>query len=228
MTMRISLLLVSSYLVGSIPFGVIVGRAWRGVDVRKYGSGNIGFSNVLRVLGWQPASVVLLGDAAKGLIPMLVARAAFRAWNLREPDLWLLAVALAAILGHTFSVFLGFRGGRAVTTTGGVLLGLCWPAALIGLAIWLTLVGITRYISVGSMAAAASVPVYMLLSGRRWEWLAFWSAVAALVILRHTPNIRRLLSGTEAKIGQRVVGPGGVNDLASEPGRPESQGDGQD
>jgi len=201
---RLALLLIGTYMVGSVPFGVVVGRAWRGVDVRKYGSGNIGFTNVLRVLGWGPASVVLAGDALKGLLPVLVGRAMLRRWGLPEVDLWLLAVALAAILGHTFPVFLGFRGGRAVTTTGGTLLGLAWPAALIGLAVWLIVVGLTRYVSLGSMAAAVSVPIYMALAGRRWEWLVFWCAVAALVILRHLPNIKRLRAGTEAKLGQRV------------------------
>jgi glycerol-3-phosphate acyltransferase PlsY len=201
---RIALLLLGSYLVGSIPFGVIVGRLWRGVDVRKYGSGNIGFSNVLRVLGWKPAALVLLADALKGLAPVLVARSLLTAWAVPEVDLWLLAVAIAPILGHSFSIFIGFRGGRAVTTTGGVLLGLAWPAAAIALAIWLLLVGLTRYISVGSIAAAVAVPTYMVLSGKRWEWIVLWCAVGALIILRHLPNVGRLLSGTEIKIGQKV------------------------
>ena len=212
--MTLALLLICSYLVGSIPFGVMVGLAWRGVDVRKYGSGNIGFSNVLRVLGWQPAVIVLVGDAVKGLIPILVGRGLLARAGWAAADLWLLVVGLAAILGHSFSVFLGFRGGRAVTTTGGVLLGLCWPAALVGLAVWLAVVGATRYISAGSMAAAAAVPAYMLVAGKRWEWVGFWCAVAALVILRHVPNIKRLLAGTEAKIGQRVPPQEGAEDYA--------------
>jgi glycerol-3-phosphate acyltransferase PlsY len=202
---RIGILLLGAYVVGSIPFGIIVGRAWRGVDVRQYGSGNIGFANVLRVLGWGPAAVVLVGDALKGAAPLLVGRSLLQQWAVPDPELVLLAVGLAPILGHTFSVFLGFRGGRAVTTTGGVLLGLCWPAALIGLAVWLGAVGLTRYISVGSMAAAISVPAYMAASGARWEWIVFWVAIAALVIARHNANISRLLQGREAKIGQKVV-----------------------
>jgi glycerol-3-phosphate acyltransferase PlsY len=202
--MRVALLLMSAYLVGSIPFGVVIGQAWRGVDVRKYGSGNIGFSNVLRVLGWKPASVVLVGDALKGAIPVLAGRTLLRQWGVAEADLWLLAVGLAAILGHSFPVFLRFRGGRAVTTTGGVLLGLAWPAALMGLAVWLVVVWLTRYISAGSMAAALTVPIYMLLVGKRREWVVCWCAVAALVVLRHLPNIKRLFAGTEAKIGQRA------------------------
>jgi glycerol-3-phosphate acyltransferase PlsY len=200
----IALLLLCAYLIGSLPFGVIIGRAWRGVDVRKYGSGNIGFSNVLRVLGPGPASVVFVGDLLKGYAPVAAGRMLLVKWGTPELDLWLLALGLAPIVGHSFSVFLGFSGGRAVTTTCGVLLALAWPAAVIGLTIWIALVAATRYISVGSMVAALSVPTYMAVSGKRWEWLAFWSAVALLVVLRHMPNIKRLLAGTEAKIGQRA------------------------
>jgi len=202
--MPVCFLLIGAYLIGSIPFGVIVGRVLRGVDVRKYGSGNIGFSNVLRVLGPGPAAMVLIGDGIKGAAPVLLGRWLLRSWFVGDPDLWLLAVGFAPILGHSFSVFLGFGGGRGVATTGGVLAGLCWPAAAIGLLVWAVSVGVTRYISVGSMAAAASVPIYMALAGKRWEWTVFWCGVALLVVVRHLPNISRLLSGTEVKIGQRV------------------------
>jgi len=217
--MHIALLLTCGYLVGSVPFGVIVGRAWRGVDVRRFGSGNIGFSNVLRVLGPGPAAVVLLGDVLKGLIPVLAGRGLLASWSVPQPDLWLLAIALAPVLGHSFSVFLGFRGGRAVATTYGALLGMHWPAALLGVAVWLGAVAITRYISVGSITAAAAVPIYMALTGARWEWAVFWSLVAVLVIARHIPNLRRLRQGSESKIGQRV-------DLEGRPGGPsEGQSD---
>lgn len=202
--MRIALVIIGGYLVGSIPFGVIIGRAWRGVDVRQYGSRSIGFSNVLRVLGPGPAFVVLSGDVLKGAAPVLAGRALLRSWGLQGLDLWMLAVALAPILGHSFSIFLRFRGGRAVATALGVLLGMSWPAALISLAVWLALVGATRYISVGSMAACAAVPAYMALSRAPWQWTAFWAAVGLLIILRHIPNMGRLLKGTEAKIGQTV------------------------
>jgi len=117
-------------------------------------------------------------------------------------------VTVAPILGHSFSVFLAFRGGRAVATTCGALLGMCWPAGLVGLGTWGIVVGITRYISVGSIVAAASVPIYLAAIGVRWEWAAFWTFAAGLIILRHIPNLARLLQGTEVKIGQRVGVPG--------------------
>ena len=202
--MQIALLLLAEYVIGSVPFGVIVGRAWRGVDVRKYGSGNIGASNVLRVLGPGPAAVVFIGDALKGYVPVAAGRALLVTWGVPHVELWLLAVCLAPIVGHSFSIFLRFTGGRAVTTTCGVLLALALPVALIGLGVWVVVVAITRYISVGSIVAAASVPICMAASGKRWEWLVFWSAVALLVILRHIPNIRRLMSGTETRIWEKV------------------------
>ncbi len=204
MTIRLLAIIVGGYLVGSIPFGVIIGRAWKGVDIRQYGSGNIGFSNALRVLGWKPAAVVFIGDALKGIVLVVIGQALFRTWNVPRSDLWLLLVGLAPILGHSFSVFLRFRGGRAVTTTLGVLIGLCWQAALVALVSWLVVVAITRYISLGSITAAISVPTYMLLSGKSREWLILWSAVSLLVILRHLPNMKRLAKGTEVKLGERV------------------------
>jgi glycerol-3-phosphate acyltransferase PlsY len=204
--MGIAVLLLSSYLLGSIPFGVIVGRA-RGVDLRKHGSGNIGATNVLRLLGPGPAAVVMLGDVLKGLIPVVAGRYLLDrslAPATHQADLWLLAVALAPILGHTFSVFLKFRGGRAVATTLGVLLGMSWQAGLVGLGVFILVVTATRYVSVASVVASASVPVYLAAAGARPAWAAFWTAIASLIIARHIPNIARLLDGTEPKIGQRV------------------------
>ena len=149
--------------------------------------------------------LVFVADVLKGVIPVLGARWLFRAWSVPSPDLWLLAVALAPILGHTFSIFLGFRGGRAVATTLGVLLAMVWQAAAVGLGVWILVVAATRYISAGSIAAAVTVPVYLAIVGVRGEWAVFWTAVGALIILRHTPNLGRLLEGRETKIGERVT-----------------------
>jgi glycerol-3-phosphate acyltransferase PlsY len=202
--LRLAALALGSYLIGSIPFGVVIGRAWSGVDIREYGSGNIGFTNAFRVLGWKPASVVLIADVLKGFLPVFVARRVLAGGGLTSLDLWLLPIALAPILGHCFSPFLRFRGGRAISTTLGVLLGLAPGAGLCSLGVWLIAVAITRYVSVASLLAAVAVPVTVALTGSRWELIAFWSAVAALVIWRHRPNVTRLLAGTETKLGQRV------------------------
>ncbi len=201
--MRIALLIAGSYLLGSVPFGVMVGRL-RGVDVRRYGSGNIGFSNVLRVLGPGPASLVLIADVLKGAIPVCFGRYWVPSIVDAEPARWLLLVALAPIVGHTFSVFLGFRGGRAVATTLGALLGMNWLAGVVGLGVWILVVGVTRYISAASIVAASSVPIFMAVTGERLEWTIFWTAIAALIIARHIPNLGRLIEGTESKIGEKV------------------------
>jgi len=200
----IAIFLVCAYLLGSIPFGVIVGRA-RGVDIRRHGSGNIGATNVLRLLGPGPAVLVLVGDVLKGFLPVVAGGSLLRSWSMREPDLWLLAVALAPILGHTFSIFLRFHGGRAVAATLGALLGMSWQAGLVALGIFILVVAVTRYVSVASIIASASVPIYLALADARPAWAAFWTAIAALIIARHIPNIGRLLAGTEPKIGQRAA-----------------------
>jgi glycerol-3-phosphate acyltransferase PlsY len=149
----------------------------------------------------------MLGDVVKGLIPVVAGRCLLgRSLSpaTHQADLWLLAVALAPILGHSFSVFLRFKGGRAVATALGALLGMSWAAAVVGLGIWIAVVAVTRYISVASICASGSVPIYLALSGARPAWAAFWTAIAALIIARHIPNIGRLLEGTEPKIGERV------------------------
>jgi glycerol-3-phosphate acyltransferase PlsY len=197
-------LILGGYLLGSVPFGIIVGRVWRGIDIRQYGSGNIGFSNALRVLGWKAASAVFVGDVLKGFVPVFVGRRVLAAAHVPNAELYLLPVALGPILGHCFSVFLGFRGGRAIATTLGVLLGLAPIAGLCGLGMWLVVVAITRYISVASIAGSLTVPVVVAITGARWELIVFWCAIAALVTGRHAPNIKRLLAGTETRIGQRV------------------------
>lgn len=201
--MKIAVWVLASYLLGSIPFGFLIGRT-RGVDVTRQGSGNIGFSNVLRVLGPGPAAVVLVADVLKGAIPVYFGRYWLAEIVEGRPALWLLAIALAPILGHTFSIFLRFRGGRAVATTLGALLGMNWLAGVVGIGVWIVVVTVTRYISAASIAAASFVPIFMAVTGVSLEWTFFWTAVAALVIARHIPNLGRLIDGTESKIGEKV------------------------
>ena len=210
---------VGAYLLGSIPFGVIIARA-HGKDLRAIGSGNIGATNVSRALGrkWGYACFGL--DVLKGLIPMLAFRAAALPHigaTMHGPSflaLWLL-VGMAAILGHVFPVYLGFKGGKGVATSFGVALGL-WPyftiSALIALAVWVVVVLTWRYISLASICAALIFPMCLLLgilAVPRWHAANLWPLLIAatfiplLVILRHRQNIQRLLSGTESKIRQK-------------------------
>lgn len=198
------LLILASYLAGSIPFGYLVGRRLGGVDIRRQGSGNVGATNVLRVMGWQPAFWVLLLDLAKGAGPILVGR------QLEVPPAWLGAMGLAAVLGHTHSVFLGFRGGKGVATGFGAFAALAPLAALAVLVIFGLVVAWTRYVSLGSVVASASFPLLVVLlaiaGGRETldlAWVGFAAAAAALIIARHRSNLQRIREGLEGKVGER-------------------------
>ena len=199
-----------NYLLGGIPIGLYVGRAKGIPDIRKYGSGNIGATNVLRVLGVRAALVVWFADCLKGLVPVLLARHVFGL------ELWPLAIASgAAIAGHCFSPFLGFTGGRGASTGFGVMLGLYWPVGLGTFLVFVAVVARSRYVSLGSMLAAVSAPVWMLvfllpspdLAGHTAPYFVAGVSTAAMIIHQHAPNIQRLRAGTERKIGQRELAP---------------------
>ena len=210
------------YLLGSIPFGLLIGRA-QGVDVRTQGSGNIGSTNVSRLLGRKWGSVCFILDVAKGLAPTLGAglylrgdEVAFQIGLLMPIGQWaVLMVGAGCILGHMFSVFLGFRGGKGVATSLGVVLGI-WPyftmTAVFVLAIWTAVWGAWRYVSLASITAAAAFPVgFVILIWwiESWELgslgtlFGFSCVMAALVIFRHRSNISRLLAGTENRGGKK-------------------------
>ena len=204
---------LGAYFVGSIPFGVMIARA-KGIDLRARGSGNVGATNVGRVVGRGWGYLCFVLDVAKGLVPVLLVGMYLRQGGeltaYRQAG-WL-AVALGAIGGHVFSFWLGFRGGKGVATSLGVLLGV-YPyftfAGLAALGLWCVVVLCWRYVSLASIAAAGAFPLIFLAAcglGRwpirqLWPLLAFAVAMAALVIARHRGNIARLLAGTENKIG---------------------------
>jgi glycerol-3-phosphate acyltransferase PlsY len=195
--------LLASYLVGAIPTSYLVGRLFKGIDLREHGSRNLGATNLYRVLGWRYAVPVGLFDAAKGAIPVLLF-----APHVSASELFALLCGVTAVLGHVFSVFVRFRGGKGVATAAGVMLALA-PAALgIALLVWLALVGLTGYVSLGSIAAAAVFPLAVLLLERpsRAEILWIDVALAAGIIWLHRANIRRLLNGTENRFGRRTAG----------------------
>jgi glycerol-3-phosphate acyltransferase PlsY len=207
-------LIVLSYFLGSIPFGLLVGRA-KGIDVRTAGSGNIGATNVGRLLGKKFFFFVFFLDMFKGLLPMLAGAIIVRRWTAGSSAdmLLLLGVGLAVILGHMFSVFLRFKGGKGVATSAGVILGL-WPyftlPGVVSILIFVIVVYLTRFISVGSIAAAGSFPVLYLGMGLLWGWhplgrqlplLVFAVIVAAMIVYKHRTNISRLRAGTENRIG---------------------------
>jgi len=195
--------LVIGYVLGSIPFSYLAGRL-RGMDLRNHGSGNLGASNTYRVLGAGYAVPVLILDIAKGGAAVLVmgAIASGMGW---ESNSWHKSVAaLGAIIGHIWTVFLGFSGGKGVATAAGAFVALTPVPTLISLAGWLILVAATRYVSLGSMSGAATLPIAVYLVGRGSTtpgaefWLAL--AVAIVVLGKHRSNIRRLLDGNENRL----------------------------
>lgn len=191
------LLLVASYLLGAVPTSYIVGRLARGIDLREHGSGNLGATNAFRVFGWRLALPVLVFDVFKGWLPTFL----FPGLDDAAPA-WAFAYGAAAIVGHVFSVFVRFRGGKGVATSAGVFLALAPKAVLVGLGIWLAIVFTTRIVSLASILAALTLPltVYALHGTTAVFWVS--AALAAFVIYAHRSNIRRLLRGEEHRFGR--------------------------
>ncbi len=182
--------LIIAYSLGSIPFGFVIGKA-KGIDIRKYGSGNIGTSNVARILGKKAALLTLLGDGLKGLLPVLLAKLFI------ESDAWIVAVGLAAIAGHNWSIFLKFQGGKGVTTTYGAYLGIAWLPGLLTILVWIVVTGVTNKSSVAALLSAACAPILAFALRTSAPILIFAAIGAVLIYLRHIENIRRILAGTE-------------------------------
>jgi glycerol-3-phosphate acyltransferase PlsY len=196
----VPLLVVVSYLLGSIPFALLLGRL-RGVDIRRQGSGNIGATNLGRALGRRWAIAAFLLDFAKGLVPVLGTL-----WLLGAPQWLAVACGAAAVLGHIFPIYLRFRGGKGVATTFGAMTGLAWPAAAIAGVLWLAVYLPSRAVSLASLAAGVSLPLSVFLLPRGYflyyedsllPLKLFALGAAALIVLRHRENIARLLRGEE-------------------------------
>lgn len=212
----LALLAIASYFIGALPFGLLFGKL-RGVDIREHGSRNIGASNAGRVLGRGYFAIVMTLDLLKSLIPMAIASAIVQTkipWDQRtQTTYWLwIGVGLAAILGHVFPVYLKFRGGKGVATSAGVILGL-WPyftlAGLVAVVTFVSVVKLTKYISLSSIAAAVAFPIAYVTLGivRDWDLMGRQRPlgivallISGLVIWRHRENIHRLRHGNENKV----------------------------
>jgi glycerol-3-phosphate acyltransferase PlsY len=212
--------IIGAYLLGSIPFGIIIAKA-HGKDLRSIGSGNIGATNVSRALGRKWGYFCFLLDVLKGFIPMIAMMPFASPISVQTPQekiiilfLWL-AVGCAAILGHVFPIYIRFKGGKGVATSFGIALGL-WPyytiSAVIAILIWLAVLILWKYISLSSIVAAVSFPVALIaliIIRPDWQFSTLWPllipafAIPVLVILRHRENIKRLLAGTESKVLQK-------------------------
>ncbi len=191
-------LVLAAYLLGAMPTSYLVARWARGIDLREHGSGNLGATNAFRVLGWRLALPVLLVDVFKGWLPTY----AFPLVDDAAPG-WALAYGAAAIVGHVFSVYVRFRGGKGIATSAGVFLALAPTAVLVGLVIWGAVVFTTRIVSLASIVAALTLPltVYAVQGTNAVFWVSV--SLAAFVIYAHRSNIRRLLRGEEHRFGHR-------------------------
>lgn len=190
--------LVLAYVVGSIPTGLLIGKLVRGIDIRDHGSGNIGATNTLRVLG-KPAGITALAiDVGKGFIAVtaLAAIASSGRSPLSIPMMKVL-LGVAAIAGHNWTVFLRFKGGKGVATSAGVFVGISWVSVVISVAVFGVVVMATRIVAVGSMSAAVVLPIAMSVLYAEREFVAFAIAAAVLVLIRHRSNIGRLIRGEE-------------------------------
>ncbi|HXW18244.1 MAG TPA: glycerol-3-phosphate 1-O-acyltransferase PlsY [Candidatus Acidoferrales bacterium] len=200
---RLWLIPVIAYALGSIPFGLLIVKATKGSDVRKSGSGNIGAANVSRVGGLGAGALTLLLDAAKGYLAVWLA-ARWSGGSVR----WLAVAAVCAVLGHMFSVWLKFRGGKGVATSFGAFIPICGKAVIAAAVLWLVVVIFWRYVSLGSIAAAAAMPILVyLLYAPGHAPASILSAgtmfIALMVIWKHRENIQRLMNGTENRIARK-------------------------
>lgn len=194
---------VIAYVLGSIPTGLWLGLRLRGIDIREHGSRNIGATNTLRVLGKQLGSIALAGDIVKGAISVGLGHFAvinFGAWAYAP-----LACGLAAIVGHTFSLFTKFKGGKGVATSAGVFLALAWKPTLAAAIVFVIVTAYTRMVSAGSIMAAVTLVVAAYFFHIELVLLTIIVAVALLVVVKHRSNIVRILRGTESRLGQPPV-----------------------
>lgn len=204
-----------AYIFGSFPTGYIAGKLLKGIDIREVGSGSTGATNVLRTLGKVPGAFVLLIDALKGVLAINLVYTLFNipyvqnliptTVNVQTWQPYLVTLAgLAALLGHSKSIFLGFTGGKSVATGVGILLAINWQMGLSTLGVFAVVIAISRIVSLSSIAGAVAVPIFMVIFHQPLAYIILGIAGGLYVIIRHSSNIKRLIAGTEPKIGQKV------------------------
>ncbi|NET03248.1 MAG: glycerol-3-phosphate 1-O-acyltransferase PlsY [Symploca sp. SIO2B6] len=203
-----ALLLITAYLLGSIPTGYLAALWLKGIDIREYGSGSTGATNVLRTVGKVPAVVVLLVDAFKGVAAIALIKGLYALDLTTIPagwQAWLVAGAgLAAILGHSKSIWLSFTGGKSVATSLGILLTMSWQVGLGTFGVFAIALGLSRIVSLSSIAGAVAVGLLMIILKQPLPYQLFGGAAGLYVILRHRSNIERILAGSEPQIGQSL------------------------
>ena len=190
-----------AYLIGSIPTAYIFGRLLKGIDIRQYGSGNIGATNVFRVIGRFPGILVLFIDIMKGFVcATYVANLFMYISPVTRPQLYSVLAGLAAIAGHNWTLFLRFRGGKGVATSAGVVIGLIPKIFWLGFLVWCIIFSVTGFISLASIVASVSIPLFTLVFGAPTEIVIFMSILCLVIVYKHRPNIKRLQKGEEKRI----------------------------
>ena len=191
--LQMILILTLAYLLGSIPFSLIIARFFKGIDIRNHGSGNIGATNVLRTVGKKEAALALIADILKGVLPVL-----FTVFALEE--VWIAATAVFVVLGHVFPIFAGFKGGKGVATSLGALIVIIPAGVIVSLIVWFLVLIVFRYASLASISAAIALPAICWGLTTPLAFTAAASINAVIIILKHTGNIKRLITGTENKV----------------------------
>ncbi|MFH1406962.1 MAG: glycerol-3-phosphate 1-O-acyltransferase PlsY [Candidatus Omnitrophota bacterium] len=192
---------IIAYLVGSIPFGYLAGKLLKGTDIRKHGSGNIGATNVFRTVGKIPGICVLSLDMAKGYFAAGFLAQLFLNYGVAAGDnLFRIMLGVSCVCGHTWTVFLKFKGGKGVATAFGVMMALAPKCIGAGMLLWLCVFVLSHYVSLSSIAAAVSLPVFALFFKEPREFIILVIVLSALIVYRHIPNIRRLMKGEEPKL----------------------------
>ena len=197
--MKVVLIITICYILGSVPFGYIVGKLFKKVDIRELGSGNIGATNAFRILGPSLASLVIIGDVGKGILSIYLVK------YLNIDSSLILAIAgIAVICGHDWSLFIGFKGGKGIATTFGVVFAINPTISILALVVWGVVLVISKYSSLASICAMISIFVFTILFKQPYEYIGFSAIILVLGIFNHKENIKRLRSKKESKFGEKI------------------------
>ncbi len=192
-----------SYLLGSIPTGYLFGKFVKGIDIREHGSGNLGATNVFRVLGVNWGILTLILDILKGFAAVTLISQFFFVENIFTIQDYEVICGFFAIVGHIWTIFLGFKGGKGVATSTGVFFGICWQAALTVLLIFLIVLWLSRYVSLSSICAAIALPIFIKIFSDVKVYLIVSMVLSVIIVIKHKPNIKRLILGTENRVGRK-------------------------
>ncbi len=192
---------IAAYVIGSIPTAYVFGRVLKGIDIREYGSGNVGATNVFRVIGKMPGIIALIIDIIKGFVCATYLASGFMYLApVTRPEIYRILVGLFAIAGHNWTIFLKFKGGKGVATSAGVVIGLIPKIFWLGFLVWLIKFFITGFVSLVSIIAVISIPIFTLAFGEPAEIVVFMCLLCLIIVYKHKPNIRRLARGEEKRI----------------------------